>query len=350
MESKELEVALYDGCQYYCTFCMYGYVKEKHPLSRKDRMSDEDWHSLFSLAYKRGYRYLSLAGRGEPTLHPSFNKIVTWAYQLGYRIQLLTNGLNDQAVIGVLPFIHKLKINLNSVNEQELDQIHKPAPGFPFERCTTSIRNILRTIAEKKYDIKLHTNYVVTRQSLNQAFTFPKNLHSLFSSQLGTTKIFISYLYFINYVKTATENLELDYEEMEKFLSSARAHSHDKFLIENTDLLKFIKHTEVLLKRLRPLSKNLSGKTKSCSGHQLYTCDAHALVSFVDGNGDCYGCYNPFRIVNGLPASEDPFFFGNLRTQSFEEIFERKGFNPVMDVSNKYWQPCLSCVAKGPMK
>ena len=63
-------------------------------------------------------------------------------------------------------------------------------------------------------------------------------------------------------------------------------------------------------------------------------------------NGDCYGCYNPFRAVNGLPMNKDPFFFGNLLSQSFEQITaERKGFKPVMDVSKPYWRPCLLCEA-----
>ena len=76
------------------------------------------------------------------------------------------------------------------------------------------------------------------------------------------------------------------------------------------------------------------------------SCDVHRHVLFIDGNGDCYGCYNPFRAVNGLPIDKDPFFFGNLFTQSFEQITgARKRFNPVIDVSKPYWRPCLLCKA-----
>ena len=66
----------------------------------------------------------------------------------------------------------------------------------------------------------------------------------------------------------------------------------------------------------------------------LYTCDVFHYVLFIDGNGDSYGCYNPFRAVNRLNKEKDPFYFGNLMSQSFEEVFsDKNSFRPVMDVS-----------------
>ncbi len=65
MENKRLLISLYDGCQYHCTFCIYGYVKEAHPLSDKDSMSPQHWYDVLSVAYARGFRILEIGGRGE---------------------------------------------------------------------------------------------------------------------------------------------------------------------------------------------------------------------------------------------------------------------------------------------
>lgn len=350
MADKELQIALYDGCQYFCTFCMYEQVKDQHPLSNKDRMTDENWCDLFSSAYERGYRILNIAGRGEPTLHPSFAKLVARAYKIGFRICLLTNGLNDGAVIKVLPLIQNIRINLSGLNELELQNIHKPLPGFSFDRCISSISNILEAIEKKQYDIGIFFNYVLTRQSLPRALSFPEKVNRLFSSKLKSRKIFVSYWHFIDYVKVKTEGLGLSYKELQDFLAEARGQSREEFLVKNTDLLKFIEQTEDLLKKMEPFSQS-NGAIPGSSAQTQYTCEAHKSIMTVDGNGDCYGCYSPFRMVNGLSAQEDPFFFGNIRSHEAKKIFrDRNDFNPVMDVSNKYWKPCLTCVAKGPIK
>ncbi len=347
MENKELLVSLYDGCQYHCTFCMYGYVKETQPLSKKATMSEQHWYDLFQAAYGRGFRELNIGGRGEPTLHPKFTRIVAKAYKLGYKIYLLTNGLNDKSVIKVLPLVHKLKININGVDEHVMDEIHKPSPGFSFDRCIASVKNIVKAIPLKNPNIILHTNYVVTTQSLEGAFTFPEKVNNLLSSELGARKLFIYYQHFHNYVKTSMEHLGFDCEGMQEVLVRARAHSQQKFLLDNTNLLAFIQETELLIKRLQLLSDKPGGDSKN----SCYTCEAHKRTLFVDGNGDCYGCYAPFRAVNGLPIDKDPFFFGNLLSQSFEEVVAKGGeFDPIMDVSKIYWRPCLSCVAKGPIE
>ncbi len=348
MENKRLLISLYDGCQYHCTFCMYGYVKQAHPLGDKNSMSPQHWYNLLLAAYARGFRVLEIGGRGEPTLSPIFTKVVTMGHDLGYQIELLSNALNDSAIIEILPLIRQLTINLNAVDEQGLDKIHQPSPGFSFDRCIGLVKNVVRTIGEKDLDIKLKTNYVIITQSLKEAFSFPREVNRLLAADLGARKIFVSYQHAHNYIKTP-QCRGFDYEGLQKILLLARLKSRQQYLLECTNLMEFIKKTEKLLERLSPFSEKLDGDASCCSTHAQYTCDVYKHVLFIDGNGDCYGCYNPFRAVNGLPIDKDPFYFGNLLSQSFEDIFyERTRFQPVIDVSKFYWQPCLLCKAVKP--
>ncbi|MDE1919912.1 MAG: radical SAM protein [Candidatus Omnitrophica bacterium] len=340
MEDKRLLVSLYDGCQYHCTFCMYGYVKEEHPLSDKDSMSLQRWNDVLLSAYAHGFRVLEIGGRGEPTLNPAFTKVVAMAHELGYKIELLSNALNDKAILEVLPFIRTLTINLNAVDQEGLARIHQPSPGFSFDRCIGSVKNVLRGILENGLGITLRTNYVVTAQSLKDAFTFPQEVNRLLAAELGGRKLYVSYQHVHNYIKTP-KHLGFDYEGLHKVLLLAKLNSRRKDLWDCTNLQDFIKKTEKLLERLRPFSEGRGTDAGCC-----YTCGVHKYVLFIDGNGDCYGCYNPFRAVNGLPIDQDPFFFGNLLSQSFDEIISGKeDFSPVMDISKNYWRPCLLCKA-----
>ncbi len=339
-------VSLYDGCQYRCGFCMYGYVKETQPLSQKDSMSEQHWYDVLSAAYERGFRVVEIGGRGEPTLNPAFTKVVARAHALGYHIELLSNALNDKAIIEILPLIRQLTINLNAVDEEGMVRIHVPYPGFSFDRCVALVKNVVSAVSEKNLNIELKTNYVVTRQSLKDAFSFPEQVNRLLAAELGTRRHFyISYQHVHNYIKTL-EHLGFDYEGLRKVLLLARLNGHQAYLLKYTNLKEFIKKTEILIERLKPFSEKTNGATKHCSMHTHYTCEVHRDVLFIDGNGDCYGCYNPFRAVNGLPIDKDPFFFGNLMSQSFENITAgRKGFDPAMDISKAYWRPCLLCQA-----
>lgn len=346
MEEKRLLISLYDGCQYHCTFCMYGYVKEAQPLNDKDLMGPQQWTDVLSAAYNRGFRVLEIGGRGEPTLNPVFTKVVKIAHGLGYQIELLSNALNDKPIIEILPLIRNLSVNLNVVDEQGMAKIHQPSPGFTFERCLGLVKNVVKTISEENLDVKLRTNYVVTTQSLKDAFSFPKNINQLLSAELGNRRIYVNYQHVHNYIKTP-EYLGFDYEGLKRVLFLARLNGHNQYLLHHSNLTEFILKTEKLIERLIPFSNKTITDASQCSKYTHYTCEVHKHVIFIDGNGDCYGCYNPFRSVNGLSIDKDPFYFGNLMNQSFEQIAaQSKGFDPVMDVSKFYWRPCLLCKAK----
>jgi len=346
VKEKRLLISLYDGCQYRCGFCMYGYVKETQPLSKKDSMSEQHWFEVLAAARARGFGVLEIGGRGEPTLNPAFIRVAAKAFELGYKIELLSNALNDRSIIEILPFIQKLTVNLNALDEKSMARIHVPYPGFTFERSAALVKNVIRAVAVKNLNIDLRTNYVMTRHSLKEAFSFPQQLNRMLSDGLRADRHFhVSYQHVHDYIKTP-QYLGFDFEELKKVLLLAQLSSRNEYLLQWTNLTDFIKQTQQLLERLKPLSSKPVTDTDQCPRSTQYTCAVHKQVLFIDGNGDCYGCYNPFRAVNGLPVDRDPFYFGNLLLQSFEGIDrDREGFEPVMDVSKAYWRPCLLCKA-----
>lgn len=304
-------------------------------------MSAEQWYAVLSKAHRHGFRVLEIGGRGEPTLNPVFTRVVTLAHQLGYRVELLSNALQDKPIIEILPYLSKLTINLNAIDAQAMQAIHQPAPGFTFERSLGLVKSVLSAIAIQQLKIDLQTNYVVTKQSLRAAFTFPEQVNRLLADTGIEDDIHINYQHVHNYIKTP-QYLGFDFAGLQKVLIMARLNSRNPYLIKKTNLLEFIKKTEQLIERLKPFLATPGLDHPTC-----FTCKVYEYVMFIDGNGDSFGCYNPFRMVNGLSIDKDPFYFGNLLKQSFEEVFAgRNGFDPLIDVSKAYWRPCLLCKAE----
>ncbi len=84
MRFKKIYVEITNVCNFACSFCF----KSKR---EKKFVSPEDFSAiLFSIKPYTNYLYLHLLG--EPLLHPSFEKLVEIAHQMGFFINLTTNG------------------------------------------------------------------------------------------------------------------------------------------------------------------------------------------------------------------------------------------------------------------
>lgn len=84
MRFKKIYVEITNVCNFACSFCF----KSKR---EKKFVSPEDFSAiLFSIRPYTEYLYLHVLG--EPLLHPSFEKLVTTAHDMGFHINLTTNG------------------------------------------------------------------------------------------------------------------------------------------------------------------------------------------------------------------------------------------------------------------
>lgn len=84
MRFKKIYVEITNVCNFACSFCF----KSKR---EKKFVSPEDFSAiLFSIKPYTDYLYLHVLG--EPLLHPSFDKLVSIAHEMGFHINLTTNG------------------------------------------------------------------------------------------------------------------------------------------------------------------------------------------------------------------------------------------------------------------
>ena len=81
-----IHVSLINACNLTCSFCCCA----NRPMS--DRLPTEKVKQALDSFARIGVKGLEFTGGGEPTLHPDFAEIVQYAYDLGYKIGLCTNG------------------------------------------------------------------------------------------------------------------------------------------------------------------------------------------------------------------------------------------------------------------
>lgn len=100
-----IEIDLSNRCSLGCEWCHFAYTHTRGPLAGKvdtpngripggDLMDYELAKSIIVQAHEFGVRSITWTGGGEPTLHPRFDDIVTFAHRHGMPQGLYTNGVH----------------------------------------------------------------------------------------------------------------------------------------------------------------------------------------------------------------------------------------------------------------
>lgn len=341
MKDRRLLISMHDRCQYRCHFCIY---LQGAP---SNKLGAEQWLSILEQAKAAGFQTLEIGGRGEPTLSGDFIRIVSRAGDLGYKIELLSNAQNYRAILSVLPRINLLTINLNAVNEKDFKKIHAPVGDISFQKCVRNIGKVISHISENNLDVGLKINYVVSVHSVLSAPAFPELVNRMFAVELGRNRrIQVIFQHMHNYVG-GRGTLGIDIDRLRKYLLLFKAYRHNEYLCRCSNVSEFLEKTKRMIEQLGKMRGTKERGSRRKAGKTRYVCDVYKKVLFVDNNGDLYGCFNPFRVANGLPIKEDPFYRGNVVSQDLRQVVCRELRPvPVIDVSRPYWQACLLCKAK----
>jgi len=156
------EIALGYGCQNRCAFC---YASSPHRGDRKRPMSTAQVITVMEKIYNQGHvPSLSFTG-GEATLRPDLPELIHHAKGIGFRVNLITNGLRlaDPAYARTLA-----EAGLDSVQvslEAGKAAIHDRVVGRPgaFEATTAGVRNMAGL------GLHVHTNTTLCRANMGAA-------------------------------------------------------------------------------------------------------------------------------------------------------------------------------------
>jgi MoaA/NifB/PqqE/SkfB family radical SAM enzyme len=100
-----IEIDLSNRCSLGCEWCHFAYTHTRGPLAGKvdtpngripggDLMDYELAKEIIIQAHAMGVRSITWTGGGEPTLHPRFDDVVTFAHRHGMPQGLYTNGVH----------------------------------------------------------------------------------------------------------------------------------------------------------------------------------------------------------------------------------------------------------------
>lgn len=341
-----LLISLNNACQYNCGFCIY--LHKKHRTS----ITTAQWLSAIKSAREHGFSILEIGGQGEPTLHKDFCKIVTRAYEFGYKIELLSNGQNYPAILKVLPKIDLFKLNLNGTCEKEFKEIHKTK--IEFKDCIKNISYLLNGLNSKNREAKVCINYIITNKTFSKSILFPKKINAIFRKHVKNFKPI--YTLFHHMLICPNNNRLLpNIKILESMLFLFKKAKNEFFISKYSNCEDFILLTERLIKQikiLQPLDKNTLQNNKNYlqikKFSEIFTCGCSSRVLFIDYNGDTFNCFNPSRIIHGLvPYHKDPFYCGNLIKNTLSKIINKANCRKYsLDFSKRHWKSCLICGVK----
>ncbi len=141
----------YKFCDFDCVYCQYGWTPEKGTGEKLKRAPDllSEIRSVFENFRKQGTRVdcMTIAGNGEPTLHPDFAQFAEGLVRLrdefypGVKIGILSDSgqAHRPEVRRGLEMLDQRYMKLDAGRPETVQAINKPRGGFDFERMVNTL-------------------------------------------------------------------------------------------------------------------------------------------------------------------------------------------------------------------
>jgi len=136
------EVDPSNRCQNSCSFCMYSDYRKNNKI-----IDHVEFERLCTDLLSIGTRSITFTGGGEPLTHPDFDTLVNIASFLGFKLGLITNGINLHKITTHDSF-EFIRVSLDAATSktyrtikgngyfpQVLDNIKKYNPGVSYVIC-----------------------------------------------------------------------------------------------------------------------------------------------------------------------------------------------------------------------
>lgn len=297
-----MEVSPSGACNHRCVFCgtdFMGYQKRFIP--------PDLWRWRVSEMGKLGIKAIMFAGEGEPFLHPQMEDIAQSAHDAGIDVAFTTNGslLTEERVAGILPITSWIKISCNAGEPETYSRIHR-AHKQDFFKVLANMEKAA-SIREK----------ILSRCALGfQMLLLPENIDEAVKLGRRVRDIGCDYLVIKPYSQHPLSRTKKygdihydSFETLENELASL-----------NTEGFKTI------------VRKDTAAMWNE--GRKRYSrCLALPFWCYVDAGCSVWGC--------SMFMNDDSWNYGNLREQSFAEIWHGEKRRRNLD----YARDCLDAGA-----
>jgi len=158
-------VCLSYTCNHNCSGCLYGSGGKKENVFMDSNSFSKLLDSLHSLKVE----FIDLAGGGEPTLHPEFDKFSQMCIKEKFGLSLLSNAASftTEVVDLVVEDFSFLRVNLDANNDEVYNRIHHPPGPREFQKVLGNLERIVSERERKKVDLMVGAEVRLCQANMN---------------------------------------------------------------------------------------------------------------------------------------------------------------------------------------
>lgn len=155
--------ASYKFCDFDCVYCQYGWTPSKGTGEKIKRASELTAEIRSSFAFHKSQgtpvKCLTIAGNGEPTLHPDFPEFVEGLIALrdefypGVRIGILSDSTQAHRpeISAALAKIDERYMKLDAGDEAKVREINRPRGNYSFERTVSALAGMRNIVVQSLF-------------------------------------------------------------------------------------------------------------------------------------------------------------------------------------------------------
>lgn len=137
-------------CNLDCTYC---YFSDTNHDKSHQYIDAEKFMAWLRDVKNAGAESLEFSGGGEPTLHPRFKEIYSFAHEAGYKLGIITHACNDMPLADMVSKFKYIRCGLDAATAQTHDAIKRnKRKDYWFHRAIENIREMVRLRDAKKSD------------------------------------------------------------------------------------------------------------------------------------------------------------------------------------------------------
>ncbi len=176
-----LHLHIINACNLACSYCWYhspSQTPQDKPRFRPgQKIATTTLFKTLDECWKLKVRHICISAKGEPTLHPDFEKIVSYARDKGFVLTLQTNGTFPDRLLKTVSKINDIRINLSATTASEYQKLQANNNQYFFDQV---LRNIayLGKFPQQKLHVCIH--YILNAanyQGLPEIFKIAKKFN-----------------------------------------------------------------------------------------------------------------------------------------------------------------------------
>ena len=287
------EIGLTNKCNHHCIFCTLDWITHGKDILDMQVLNS----ALFNMA-ENGVKSVYYAGEGEPTLHPSFVRIINVTKSYGMGVSVATNGFkfNVEMANKTLPDIAWIRFSLDSIDEETYRHIHGVGEGI-LHKVLMNIENCVSLKRTYDYDVDIGVQALLMDETALYLKDFVIKM-----KEIGVDNVQIKPCH--NHPKSnqGAQISKTIYDRLKR------------------DLLKMETEDFKVVFRTRSMERLLEDRTyKECHGFDFYV--------LINAKGDIVPC--------NIFYDKKEFTYGNIYDNSFYDIWTGSRRKEIIDKITK---------------